>query len=192
MICSRCVSRLSRCAPVVSIARHLSTTTALRTAPPSATASAAPARASPPTAEPARPASISPAGTVLRGLNYLKGRSDPIALPDEDYPAWLWTLLDVKKVDATEAEDADLFAKSKKLRRKAAKRQRKMEALRAASGELYNVKVPLTQQSIDLPSNKEDTIEGAIEAVQSRKELRAALRSERRKGIKERNYLNSV
>lgn len=37
------------------------------------------------------------AGTPLKGLNYLKGRDDHVALPDEDYPEWLWRCLDVKK-----------------------------------------------------------------------------------------------
>ncbi|RKP23296.1 mitochondrial ribosomal protein L37-domain-containing protein, partial [Syncephalis pseudoplumigaleata] len=33
------------------------------------------------------------AGTVLKGINYMKEGSDPIAKEDADYPAWLWTLL---------------------------------------------------------------------------------------------------
>ncbi|EGN95832.1 hypothetical protein SERLA73DRAFT_187060 [Serpula lacrymans var. lacrymans S7.3] len=37
-----------------------------------------------------------PANTVLTGLNYLKGQPPVIALPDEEYPSWLWTLLNPK------------------------------------------------------------------------------------------------
>jgi hypothetical protein len=40
------------------------------------------------------PASSVPAGTPLRGLNYLKNHSEPLALEDSEYPAWLWKCLD--------------------------------------------------------------------------------------------------
>ncbi|EIW76049.1 hypothetical protein CONPUDRAFT_147055 [Coniophora puteana RWD-64-598 SS2] len=33
-----------------------------------------------------------PANTVLTGLNYLKGQPPVIALPDEEYPPWLWDI----------------------------------------------------------------------------------------------------
>lgn len=32
------------------------------------------------------------AGTRLTNLNHIKNGADPIALPDLEYPAWLWTL----------------------------------------------------------------------------------------------------
>ncbi|KAI7862163.1 mitochondrial ribosomal protein L37-domain-containing protein, partial [Spinellus fusiger] len=41
--------------------------------------------------------SAAPEGTVLKGLNYIKDRADPIALEDKAYPEWLWSLLDEKK-----------------------------------------------------------------------------------------------
>jgi large subunit ribosomal protein L54 len=34
-----------------------------------------------------------PAGTPLKGLNFEKNKQDPVALPDDEYPAWLWTIL---------------------------------------------------------------------------------------------------
>jgi large subunit ribosomal protein L54 len=37
-----------------------------------------------------------PANTLLIGLDYLKGKPPLIALPDEEYPPWLWTLLQPK------------------------------------------------------------------------------------------------
>ena len=43
------------------------------------------------------PLSSFPAGTPLKGLNFLKGREDPLALPEEDYPEWLWKILDSGK-----------------------------------------------------------------------------------------------
>ncbi|WWD21529.1 hypothetical protein CI109_106015 [Kwoniella shandongensis] len=33
-------------------------------------------------------------GTTLTGLSILKDKPDPVALPDDQYPTWLWTLLD--------------------------------------------------------------------------------------------------
>lgn len=53
-------------------------------------------------------------------------------------------------------------------------------------------KVPITKQSIDLPSNEENTTVGALKAVGSREEIRKALRNERRKDIKQKNYLKSM
>lgn len=139
------------------------------------------------------PESISPAGTVLRGINYIKGRDDPVAMKEDDYPIWLWKLLDGKKSDnSVNNEDSDLFSKSKKLRKKAAKKQRKLDAIKKASGKIVEVQVPLTQQSIDLPSNENGNWVGASIAEEGRNELRAAMRVERRKGIKEKNYLKSV
>lgn len=44
-----------------------------------------------------------PAGTILTGLNYLKGKADPVAAADEEYPDWLWRCLEVQ----TKTEEAD-------------------------------------------------------------------------------------
>ena len=38
-----------------------------------------------------------PAGTVLKGLNFYKDKQDPVAMADEEYPAWLWGVLDKGK-----------------------------------------------------------------------------------------------
>lgn len=42
------------------------------------------------------PQSSCPPDTVLAGVNYLKGQPSVVALPDEQYPAWLWTILQTK------------------------------------------------------------------------------------------------
>ena len=39
-----------------------------------------------------------PPGTILTGLNYLKGKTPVVALPDEEYPPWLWKLLEPRKL----------------------------------------------------------------------------------------------
>ncbi|KAL3899388.1 MAG: hypothetical protein SGCHY_002080 [Lobulomycetales sp.] len=42
-------------------------------------------------------ASICPPGSVLSGLGVYAGKPDPVALPDADYPVWLWSLLEPRK-----------------------------------------------------------------------------------------------
>ncbi|KAI0175707.1 mitochondrial ribosomal protein L37-domain-containing protein [Hypoxylon sp. FL1284] len=137
-----------------------------------------------------------PEGTVLNGLNYFKNRTDPVALADDAYPTWLWSCLEVqKKADEGADEDAgDEFSKSKKQRRLAAKRQRQLEARLLAEGNLEALapKIPLQQQSINLPANEEGTLEGALAARQAREDLRKAMRKERKANIKESNYLKSM
>ncbi|GAA5968419.1 hypothetical protein JCM11641_007629 [Rhodosporidiobolus odoratus] len=76
-----------------------------------------------------RSPSSCPPGTVLKGLNYLKDGSDPIAKEDHEYPEWLWTL-----VDAAPKETAEGANEAEKLRveKKELKRQRKV-AIKAAN-----------------------------------------------------------
>ncbi|KAA8564271.1 hypothetical protein EYC84_011215 [Monilinia fructicola] len=215
MICSRCLKR-STFSRLQSQSRAFTSTPLLSSTPPTSTPSS-PRTAGPPTAtstgvaqpfstplspspaalgissQPAKksvplPTSSVPAGTILRGLNFLKGRDDPVALKEEEYPEWLWHCLDVKTtVDGAEATGGDEFSKSKKLRRQAAKARRKAEERARLSGDtsMLQVKVPLQQQSIDLPT------EGK-EALEQRADLRKAMRKERRAKIKEGNYLKGM
>jgi len=37
-------------------------------------------------------------GTVLAGVNYLKNQPPVLALPDDEYPPWLWKLLEPKEL----------------------------------------------------------------------------------------------
>lgn len=53
-------------------------------------------------------------------------------------------------------------------------------------------KIPLQQQSINMPGNEEGTVAGAVSAVAAREELRKAMRKERKFKIKESNYLKSM
>lgn len=50
--------------------------------------------------------SILKAGTVMKGLSVVKDQPDPIALPDDQYPAWLWGLTDAATAKAAEGKDA--------------------------------------------------------------------------------------
>lgn len=69
-----------------------------------------------------------------------------------------------------------------------------LEAQLLASGdtEALEPKIPLQQQTIDLPANQEGTVRGALEAVEKREELQKAMRKERRAKIKERNFLKGM
>lgn len=140
--------------------------------------------------------SICRAGTPLNGLNYIKGKTDPVALADEEYPEWLWDCLEVQKKDSDAADDeaGDEFSKSKKQRRLAAKRQRQLEEQIMKSGDLSALapKVPLSQQSINLPAKEDGDVKDALEASAKREELRKAMRKERKAKIKETNYLKSM
>ncbi|CAK7268016.1 hypothetical protein SEPCBS57363_002888 [Sporothrix epigloea] len=166
------------------------TPTALKDTPPHSATAAVPADGT------AAPAALStcPEGTVLAGLNYTKGKTDPVALRDEEYPSWLWDCLDVMKKSSTE-EDADAgdeFSKSKKQRRMALKRQRELEASILATGDLSALapKIPLQHQSLNLTESSAET--DTMAAAARRKELRVAMRKERRAKIKESNYLRSM
>jgi len=57
------------------------------------------------------PQSSVPAGTVLKGLNFMKNKQDPVAMEDHEYPDWLWSVLAQKEDKAAGAgvNEADLF-----------------------------------------------------------------------------------
>jgi len=65
-----------------------------------------------------------PPGTVLSGLSVIKDQPDPIALPDDQYPSWLWTILDDanvklendKKAGRADAGEVDFKLQKRKLR----------------------------------------------------------------------------
>ncbi|KAI0314720.1 mitochondrial/chloroplast ribosomal protein L54/L37 [Amylostereum chailletii] len=69
--------------------------------------------------EPAAALSSCPPNTVLTGLNYLKGQEPVLALPDEDYPPWLWDLLKPR-----EFPDDGPGGKGEKMRMRMENRQR--------------------------------------------------------------------
>lgn len=109
MICRNCLQRATVLGrrPMISeirapVRRTLSTTAAPRQAAP---ANDAKTPSPSPTDAPVR--SSCPPGTVLNGLNYLKGKTDPVALRDEEYPEWLWSCVDVMK---KASEDDDMGA----------------------------------------------------------------------------------
>jgi large subunit ribosomal protein L54 len=126
-----------------------------------------------------------PAGTPLKGLNFIKGKTDPVAMEDHEYPEWLWAVLKPKEKDGDEAVDADLYSKSKNKRTKAKK------ALKAKGAQEVTLKIPLYEQTIDLPSG-DGTEAGNLEAARARQELTKAMREKRRATIKEANFLRTM
>ncbi|KAK6519587.1 hypothetical protein TWF281_003409 [Arthrobotrys megalospora] len=131
--------------------------------------------------------SITPAGTVLKGINFNKKLQDPIALPDEEYPNWLWTILEDRRPILSSApqlssEDAaDLYSKSKGRRKAAQKRIAAKQA--AASGILQT---PADHKTEDMPYGSFDESQAAID------EAKRASRARRRAAIKEKNFLGKL
>jgi len=133
------------------------------------------------------------AGTPLKGLNFLKGKQDPVALEDSEYPPWLWTVLEqssANKDSGAGVDEGDLFSKSKKQRRVAAKALRKQQLL---NPEALGPKIPLHEQTIDLPSgDRNNSLGSNLDASSARNQLTKSLRTQRRAKIKEANFLTSV
>ncbi|TQV98534.1 hypothetical protein V2A60_007738 [Cordyceps javanica] len=194
MFCTRCLrtSVVRRQLPIAR--RQFSVAPFLRSAEPTlSTPTTAAGEAAP---EKVAPRSSCPEGTILTGLNYTKGGSDPVAKRDEEYPEWLWSCLDVtkKSAEGDEAAAGDEFSKSKKQRRLAAKRQKAAEAELLASGNLEALqpKIPIQQQSINLEGQENGSVADNIAAAEKRQELKLAMRKERKAKIKEANYLKSM
>jgi large subunit ribosomal protein L54 len=85
-------------------------------------------------------------------------------------------------------------AKSKKQRRLAAKKQRQQMAKLMASGDVESLapKIPLEHQTINLPDGRDGALEDVLDAEQKRLELKKAMRAERKRKIKENNFLRSM
>ncbi|OAQ99992.1 hypothetical protein LLEC1_01844 [Akanthomyces lecanii] len=195
MLCTRCLRTavVRRQFPVAR--RQFSVAPFLLSAEPALSTPTTAAGEATPAEKPAARSSC-PEGTILTGLNYIKGGADPVAKKDEEYPEWLWSCLDVTKKTAEGEEDVagDEFSKSKKQRRLAAKRQKAAEAEMLASGNLEALqpKIPLQQQSINIQGEENGNVADNIAAADKRQELRLAMRKERRAKIKESNYLKSM
>ncbi|KAE9969462.1 hypothetical protein BLS_005342 [Venturia inaequalis] len=204
MICRRCLNRLSRSSKIPPPPRRYLTQSSTSpspapTSPPSKATEpfTTPISVSPighglkpldPSKKTESPIVLSsvPAGTPLKGLNFLKAKTDPVAMEDSEYPSWLWDILKPKAKAEDDNLAADLYSKSK------AKRTAAKKALKAGKINLSaSQKIPIYEQSLDLPIG-DGTPEGAIEAAKARKELTKAMREKRRSSIKETNFLKTM
>lgn len=62
--------------------------------------------------EPATSAAVGPSTTHCTGANYFKEGEDPLLKADEEYPEWLWGLLDAK--EGEQAEKAEQRKENKR------------------------------------------------------------------------------
>jgi large subunit ribosomal protein L54 len=130
MICRNCLRAASRARTSIAQPQRFLTTSsrlANATPPPSTTATTSAQPLSDPLT-PAAPGSLKAAaseaakkkatplvkssiaaGTPLKGLNFEKNKQDPVALPDDEYPEWLWTILQRQEKTAEGAGMGDLF-----------------------------------------------------------------------------------
>ncbi|KAG0128392.1 mitochondrial ribosomal protein L37-domain-containing protein [Tuber indicum] len=155
MFCARCVLSSSRL-PLISLTSRSFATGQLPRAgdaprPPAKPVSLEPApyRSSVTADGKPRVKSGTPGGTVLKNINFLKNRSDPIAMEDSEYPEWLWSMLENKAgAMGDSAAAGDAYSKSKKQRDLAKKQAAKVARMEARN---KDVRIPPHQQSIDLP-----------------------------------------
>jgi len=63
-----------------------------------------------------------------------------------------------------------------------------------ASGDVESLapKIPLERQTVNLPDGKDGALEHVLEAEQKRLELKKAMRADRKRKIKENNFLRSM
>jgi large subunit ribosomal protein L54 len=52
----------------------------------------------------------------MPGLSVLKDKPDPVALADEEYPAWLWAILDGEVAAKKKEGEFDFLTERKRLR----------------------------------------------------------------------------
>ena len=123
MLCRHCARPLRPHPPLSTSLLPLRTLTTASTSPPFSTPFTPPPTSTPsplptptkPKTPDATPKSSTKAGTVLKGLAYLKGQDPPIAREDAEYPPWLWGLLEGKEEakggEGEEGGEGDLFGR---------------------------------------------------------------------------------
>ncbi|KAI5306721.1 Sulfate permease 2 [Ascosphaera pollenicola] len=132
-----------------------------------------------------------PAGTPLKGINYFANKPDPVALPDEEYPNWLWNLVLDHKVASTTANGVNIAEMTKKQRKR---HMKKMAALAAEQPKI----IPLHEQSIDITpadiplTTEAEALKAAAESLEQRTDIRKSARAARRKAIREANFLRGM
>ncbi|KIV92050.1 hypothetical protein PV10_06524 [Exophiala mesophila] len=134
----------------------------------------------PTTIKPRKLQSSVPGGAELKGLGYTKAQPVIKAMEDDEYPDWLWGLLEQGNKAPGETK-VDLSAMTKKQRARWDKAQEKIRAK-------MPVKIPLHEQSMDLTQPGDD----AITSLKRRQEITKSKRVANRKDIRESNFLKTM
>lgn len=116
---------------------------------------------------------------MLQGLGYTKAKPQILAKEDEEYPEWLWSVLDEKGGAA--GVGVDVAALTKKQRAKYDRKQSKLMKEVLPS-------IPVHEQSKDLTKPGDD----AVTSLDRRQEIVRSSRVARRKGIREDNFLRGL
>ncbi|KAL4402499.1 mitochondrial large ribosomal subunit [Malassezia pachydermatis] len=149
--------------------------------------------------------SAAPAGTVFTGLSIYKDKPDPVARPDNEYPSWLWDLLEdpaVKPKKALMVGDVDTTGMSKgearvalkraaKMARAAARKQAAEEAKEKARWERMTdaQRAAVTARA---KAEKDDKPKTATQMFEQERTKRRELRKANRAAIKASNFVRSA
>lgn len=143
---------------------------------------------------------------MFTGLSIYKDRPDPVALPDHEYPAWLWDLLEdpaVVSQKALQVGDVDTTGMTKGEARIAVKRAAKQaraairkQAAEAAREEARLARMTEAQRAAVLASrSKKVSSDGPVtpqKVFDQEREGRRSLRKTNRGNIKASNFVRSA
>ncbi|PWN52284.1 hypothetical protein IE53DRAFT_385289 [Violaceomyces palustris] len=166
---------------------------------------------SPTSAEEKTSTSAAPQGMVLKGLSILKDKADPVALPDSEYPDWLWKLLEDPSISSASSLAAETAGMTKGEARAATKRNAKLARAAQKAADKAAEKAAKSASSNDSSSpegvspveglTKESTLSvnangskvGAVdeEALKAEREKKRAMRKANKEAIKSRNFVSA-
>lgn len=172
-----------------------------------ATSSAAPAASSSTPAETPSLPSAAPPGTVLKGVSIFKDKADPVALQDNEYPPWLFKLLDDPSIASSSSlASIEMAGMSKGEARAAQKRQSKIlraaqlakEKAEAKAAERAAAKAGTAEVTKDTDAEQEAALspeekrsKSMTKAAQDETARRKALRRANKDSIKARNFVSA-
>ena len=104
ILCKRCIGHVPSCRPLFCAA--IRSYSAAADAPITTPLTPGPIQPAPDSKGDLR--SSVPAGQKMH-INYFKNKPDPVAMEDEEYPPWLWRLLDSKSDSASVEDVGDLY-----------------------------------------------------------------------------------
>lgn len=150
--------------------------------------------------------SAAPPGTVLKGVSIFKDKPDPVALQDQEYPPWLFKLLDDPSIASSSSlASIEMAGMSKGEARAAQKRQSKIlraaqlakekaeakAAERAAKAGSTEVGKDVKEEQQATLSEAEQRAQAAAKAAEEEKARRKSLRRANKESIKARNFVSA-